>query len=266
MARGRCEGAAAAHWAKRARILGGCGGSDGAGHIRAAYGDMTWCVKCGAYAVAHAVGLAAPCKGRPDTPSQNRVRNRLLLGRHPRTNAVIGLPLLLEAPKEHHADMWRKGAGAGATAWAKGGSHHRAAGYIRRPGGKSIPYAGRSWMPEEGEALMDFKRRRRAAEVPLATFRLPEEEMKEILEKANRARVEEEGGRADMVSAWKEASEVGIRSGVGHAASDRSEGASQVVEPRVEEERSSTQRTRKDLLASLRREASAARKHRTDML
>ena len=36
MARGRCKGAAAVHWANRARILGGCGGSYGAGHMRAA--------------------------------------------------------------------------------------------------------------------------------------------------------------------------------------------------------------------------------------
>ena len=121
-------------------------------------------------------------------------------------------------------------------------------------------------MPEEGEALMDFKRRRRAAEVPLATYRLPEEEMREIHERANRARLEEEERTASMVSAWKEAMEEGLRSEVEGVAAHRSAGASLEVEAGVEEEALGARRTRKELLADLRRavEASLARSRLPD--
>ena len=124
-----------------------------------------------------------------------------------------------------------------------------------------MPYAERGWVLEESEALRDFKRRRRAAEVPLATFRLPDEEMKGILVRAKRAREEEEERTAGMVSTWKEAMEEGLRRGGGCAASDRGEGPSQAVELCVEEERAGTQ-SRKELLARLRREVSATQKRR----
>ena len=74
------------------------GGSDGAGHVRAAYGEVVWCIKCGAYAVKHAVGLAGPCGGRPTNASQLRVLKRLLRGRHPRTNVQFGQEMMKEVP------------------------------------------------------------------------------------------------------------------------------------------------------------------------
>ena len=55
-------------------------------------------MRCGAYAVKWAIGLAEPCRGGPSNPSQRRVLGRLRAGRHPRTNARIGQEALMEVP------------------------------------------------------------------------------------------------------------------------------------------------------------------------
>ena len=93
-----CKGAAAGVWARRAREIGGRGGSDGAGHVRASKGGVIWCVKCGSYAERWAVGLAEPCRGKPMNPSQRRVLARLRAGRHPRSNKALEGELLVEVP------------------------------------------------------------------------------------------------------------------------------------------------------------------------
>ena len=162
LAGGRCGGSAAALWARRAKELGAAGGSDGAGHLRAAKGDFTWCIRCGAYAVAWAVGLAAPCPGAPLNQSQKRVRNRLAGGRHPRTNEPIAGELVLEVPgslgtgndEEPSGSGGEVGTSVGAVfatglrqlhdrsarrvSW--GGKPRSSAGYLRRPGGRRGPF------------------------------------------------------------------------------------------------------------------------------
>ena len=153
-----CEGAAAAVWAKRARTLGAAGGSDGAGHLRTAIGDLVWCLRCGSYAVSWAVGLAAPCAGAPLNESQKRVRNRLLRGRHPRTNAVLDGRVVMEVPGiieigddelasggegtgvgPQPLNRWRHGS-RGINVFNKRGVEgvvqaRSTAGYLRKPGG-----------------------------------------------------------------------------------------------------------------------------------
>ena len=113
LAPARCEGSAAAKWARRAKALGMAGGSDGAGHLRAAIGDVTWCLRCGSYAVSWAVGLAAPCAGAPMNPSQWRVRGRLLRGRHPRTNARLQGEMIMEVAGEGRDRVEERNRGSG---------------------------------------------------------------------------------------------------------------------------------------------------------
>ena len=138
IARGCCRAAAARFWAKRARELGGMGGTDGAGHVRAAFGEVVWCVKCGAYAVTHAVGLAGPCRGRPTNASQLRVFKRLWNGRHPRTNALLGGEMMREVLG---VCSWEEGR----VGWGSGGGK----GYGGARGGKRLGISedrvGRVW-------------------------------------------------------------------------------------------------------------------------
>ena len=149
MARGRCDGSAARMWAKRAMVLGGQGGTDGAGHWRAAYGNLTWCLKCGAYAEKWAVGLAAPCRGQPSAPSQVRVLNRLKRGRHPRSNEVLEDDLVLETPR-------REGIGMEGGGWGRAARRRRAQGRKKREEHYGVPEAAwreRSAGNREGRTL-----------------------------------------------------------------------------------------------------------------
>ena len=133
----RCTGSAAGFWARRAAELGGRGGTDGAGHVRAAYGDMVWCVRCGSYAIRWAVGLAEPCRGAPANPSQQRVLGRLKAERHPRTNAPLGGMLRMEVHgmKLCEDDLGTREVGGG--------------GMATRPGGRMPVQGGRTQEVEE---------------------------------------------------------------------------------------------------------------------
>ncbi len=61
----KCNGDVTARWAERAHTLAGEEAGDAASHSLTATGAVVWCVRCGAYAEHHAVGLAAPCRGPP---------------------------------------------------------------------------------------------------------------------------------------------------------------------------------------------------------
>ena len=105
-------------------------------------GDLTWCVRCGSYAASWAVGLAAPCAGAPSNQSQRRVRNRLLRGRHPRTNAALVGEVVWEVAgvggtgNEEAARTARKG-----RRGIQGERQPRSIeGYLRRPGGAEMAF------------------------------------------------------------------------------------------------------------------------------
>ena len=115
---------------------------DGAGHRRAAYGGLTWCLRCGSYAVAWAKGLALPCKGAPDNPSQRRVKVRLMRGLHPRSNQPLCVPLLLEVRAglpDGENEVQEQSTGAPRPMHTQ--QPRRAAGYLRRLGGSAIAFA-----------------------------------------------------------------------------------------------------------------------------
>ena len=148
-----CRGSAAGMWARRARELGGRGGSDGAGHVRASKGGVVWCVRCGAYAVRWAIGLAEPCREKPSNPSQCRVLARLRAGRHPRSNLALEGALMVEVPgmdMEGIVGRARKIGGSGLT----GVRGRNFAGYARRPGGMQLidEVAGLSVCAQDGQS------------------------------------------------------------------------------------------------------------------
>ena len=150
----------------------------GAGHLRAAYGHLTWCVRCGSYAERWAVGLAAPCKGQPSNQSQRRVWRRLWAGRHPRTNERFAEKMLLEAATAGASAMAEQQAGGQPMrrtgAGASGSLQPRStAGYLRRPGGGEAAFKGGSGGSElavEGGGSGDGVRKR--ARDPLEERRL----------------------------------------------------------------------------------------------
>ena len=166
----RCGGSAAGFWARRAVELGGYGGSDGAGHVRAAYGDLVWCVRCGSYAIKWAIGLAGPCRGAPTNPSQLRVWTRLKAGRHPRTNAHLrdGIRMEVHGMKLQEEEEGLREVGGGGMIMMKGRS---TAGYLRRPGGRTpvqgertleerMALAAEQWGTEGGPRQRYIARRR----------------------------------------------------------------------------------------------------------
>ena len=214
-----CGGSAAGLWARRARVLGGHGGSDGAGHVRAHRGGVVWCVKCGAYAVRWAVGLAEPCREGPTNPSQRRVLARLRAGRHPRTNQqlegeVVVEVLGLEAGVGTVVERRVEGAGLA----GKRGKNF--VGYARRPGGmrlidddEAFPVASEGVRDEEGGAehaegaeivggtrRAFFERRKR---IRLGTAVGEGEEWEARRREAAKAADEEERVAADMVNKWR---------------------------------------------------------------
>ena len=142
IAPGVCRGAAEWHWAQRAEQMAHRHQVDGAGHRRAAYGGLTWCLRCGSYAVAWAKGLAMPCKGAPGNPSQQRVKARLMAGRHPRTNRCLHMPLQLEVaaelvPSEHQTQEHHSGIPRPMRTQVP----RRTAGYLRLPGGDAAAFS-----------------------------------------------------------------------------------------------------------------------------
>ena len=160
----KCNGAAARLWARRAIALGRAGGSDGAGHLRAASGKLTWCVRCGAYAVRWAVGLAAPCKGRAFLPSQVRVRNRLCRGRHPRSNAVLAEPIVFETTLAQDEFLASQGQREEMSGMVAGLRPRTTAGYMRLSGGDEPAFGISSEQvaaEPESEEMRRQKRQRR---------------------------------------------------------------------------------------------------------
>ena len=200
IARGRCPGAAADRWVERARTVREAGGSDGAGHLRAAYDLLTWCVRCGAYAVSWAKGLAAPCKGRPVNPSQARVRNRLCCARHPRTNVALTGTLVIEAAAawstieetRSREEERRKRCGGHSV------TPRSTAGYLRRPGGAGAAFGGAAaaagYGTEEGSPGSNFTNKKRRNLVTRSDHRLPPDEFRQVQER-KRKRLEEEEGK-----------------------------------------------------------------------
>ena len=131
-----CSGSAARFWAESAHGLGGTGGTDGGGHVRAARGGVIWCIKCGSYAIKFAVGLAGPCRGPPTNPSQLQILARLTAGRHPRTNADLGGRIVVEVPglvKVGGGGLEEEGTAVRAGLRAVSG--RSTVGYLRLPGG-----------------------------------------------------------------------------------------------------------------------------------
>ena len=180
IAPGICRGAAEWHWAQRAELMACRHQIDGAGHRRAAYGSLTWCLRCGSYAVAWAKGLALPCKGAPDNPSQQRVKARLMGGRHPRTNRPLQVPLQLEvradlAPGEDQAQEHS----LGPPMPMRTQTPRSAAGYLRLPGGDAAAFTriadadGRRHQDGEEENEMAAGPRPYAQQVELEAEELP---------------------------------------------------------------------------------------------
>ena len=201
-------------WAKRAMVLGGHGGTDGAGHCRAAYGKLTWCMNCGAYAEKWAVGLAAPCRGHPTAPSQVRVLNRLRRARHPRSNAALEHTLVLEAPmREGTRTAEKEDEGAQSTAGLKNAKRGRStAGYLRLLGGSTPVETGVRESSCE-EALdgprAKLLRRNKAMRLSGADLALQGEERERREAEAWEAREEGWKEEAGLVALWCNAMEAG---------------------------------------------------------
>ncbi len=60
-----CGGDVFRKWADREAELAGHGSADATTHTLRITGDVVWCAVCAAYGSERAVGLAAPCRGRP---------------------------------------------------------------------------------------------------------------------------------------------------------------------------------------------------------
>ncbi len=87
-----CKGDVFYRWAEREAALTGKGATDSTTHVLRITGPAVWCSICGAYATERAVGLAAPCRGRPPKGAEfgrHTKLARLRRGMHPKT----GLPL-----------------------------------------------------------------------------------------------------------------------------------------------------------------------------
>ena len=203
-----CKGAAAGVWARRAKELGGRGGSDGAGHVRAAQGGAIWCIKCGSYAVRWAVGLAEPCREGPMNPSQRRVLARLKAGRHPRSNVALEGTLMIEVPGLQLVRAGGEGGRRGSSGLVGERSKHFV-GYVRRPGGMRLIEAsgdGGSQADEEVEgeggprrAFLDRRRRLRMA----TREEVAEDGGAHARRRAWEAREEEACVTEGMVERWK---------------------------------------------------------------
>ena len=251
-----CKGAAAGVWAKRAKELGGRGGSDGAGHVRAAKGGVVWCVKCGSYAVRWAVGLAEPCRERPTNPSQRRVLARLKAGRHPRSNKELEGALLVEVPG---LQLARTGGEREQRAGSSGMVGERGklfVGYARRPGGMGLivdGIDGGSQASGEGEGEVGprrayFERRKRMRRVTA------EEEAGDggvrARQRAAEARVEESRVTRGLVERWS-AVLAGATAAGRQGTQGSNEGGMEGSGREVGDEREQASMTRKELIGRL---------------
>ncbi len=99
---GRCSGDAFNRWAQKEAALTEGEQRVSSSHVLRLTGQVAWCATCGDYATERAVGLAAPCRGRPPRGSQwgrHTKLARLRNGLHPKT----GEPLAgstLPAPRD----------------------------------------------------------------------------------------------------------------------------------------------------------------------
>ena len=95
----RCLGPAAAAWQAKSAADARLSGCIDAGHLLRAFGHISWCDRCGAYAEFHAKGLARVCSGRPHDAAAKGRRDLLRAGRHPRSGLPLGgVPASAEAP------------------------------------------------------------------------------------------------------------------------------------------------------------------------
>ena len=80
----RCRGSAAAAWAKRASACAADSGELGRGHTLWLSDATVWCSTCGQFSTEATKGLKDAC--HPLVAGTTTIRNRLMSGKHPRTN------------------------------------------------------------------------------------------------------------------------------------------------------------------------------------
>ena len=188
--------------------------------MRAAFGNLVWCVRCGAYAVKWAVGLAEKCRGGPRNQSQRRVLTRLRAGKHPRTNQPIGDKIMMEVPGMSVGGALEEGMRV-----ALGRTR---AGYLRRPGGAVVleKQAGddrrlvmgggigsSEWEMEEGP-WERLKRRRGRMQLSVADYGAGDGNAAKR-QRAYEAREEDSSITEGLVRKWKEAIDLGMARGAG---------------------------------------------------
>ena len=90
----KCQGSAAARWARKAVAMAERGQEAGSGHLRMMSGDVIWCNRCGAYATWNAKGLAKPCPGPPKGVwGRARQLRNLRANLHPMTGSCLPTPI-----------------------------------------------------------------------------------------------------------------------------------------------------------------------------
>ena len=93
MAAGKCTGSMAEKWAKANVTRASQNTMIGPGHQLVLSAEVTWCLACGSYADAKAVGLTQQCKGVPKWCGSYGgawgQRRKLLAGIHPKTRKAM---------------------------------------------------------------------------------------------------------------------------------------------------------------------------------
>ena len=100
LASARCTGPATERWGAREEVLRCAGASDGPRHARIMTDGVIWCVRCGLYAISHAIGLARPCAGYTTSDGTRACRNNIAAFKHPRTKQPLQPP---HFPEPGHA-------------------------------------------------------------------------------------------------------------------------------------------------------------------
>ncbi len=98
----RCSGDAFSRWAQKEAALTDGEQRVSSSHVLRLTGQVAWCATCGDYATERAVGLAAPCRGRPPRGSQwgrHTKLSRLRNGLHPKTGEPLA-ECTLPAPRD----------------------------------------------------------------------------------------------------------------------------------------------------------------------
>ncbi len=87
-----CRGDVFLRWAERESALAGIDSSDATSHTLRMTDGLVWCATCAAYASERAVGLAAPCRGKPPRGMEfgrHTKLARLRRGLHPKTGQPL---------------------------------------------------------------------------------------------------------------------------------------------------------------------------------